>query len=286
MTAAGGGDGPLHVRGEVLAVRRAGAHRVVSLAAPGVPASFRPGTFVRVSDPGRPGEGWGSHGSWWIHRVEPTSAFGPTVEVLVDPAERDADWLVGLPVGSRVRVTGALGRPFTLPKQAVPVLVVGEGADASPLFQLADRLRQRGCPVTLLLGAADEQHLFAVREARRLARHLHVRTHDGSVGERGTVAEAVGALLVASQAAVVYTAGVPDACRPVVEAADLAGVSSQVALRVPVPCGTGLCHGCVVPVTTSDGNSRQVRACTEGPVLPGHRVDWDSLCACRPGGGS
>lgn len=284
VTAAGGGGGPLHVGGEVLAVRRAGAHRVVSLAAPGVPASFRPGTFVRVSDPGRPGEGWGSSGSWWIHRVEPTSAFGPTVEVLVDPADQDADWLLGLPVGSSVKVTGALGRPFTLPKQVVPVLVVGEGADVSPLFDLADRLRQRGCPVTLLLGAVDEQHLFAVREARRLARQLHVRTQDGSVGERGAVTDAVAALLVTSQAAVVYTAGRPEVCRAVVEAADRAGVSSQVALRVPVPCGTGLCHGCVVPVTTSDGHPRQVRACVEGPVLPGHRVDWETLCTRTPGG--
>ncbi|MBE7323079.1 dihydroorotate dehydrogenase electron transfer subunit [Nocardioides sp. Y6] len=274
---------PRHVRGEVLAVRRAGAHRVVSLAAPGVPATFRPGTFVKVSESGRHDEGWGGSGAWWIHRVEPTSAFGPTVEVLVDPEEADAAWLLGLAVGRSVRVTGALGRPFTLPREPVPVLLVGEGGNASPLVELADRLRQRGCAVTLLLGAPDEQHLFAVREARRLARHLHVRTHDGSVGERGHVADAVGPLLAASQAAVLYTAGVPDACRPVVEAADAAGVPAQVALRVPMPCGTGLCHGCVLPVLTPGDAVRQVRACVEGPVLPGHRVAWDQLVATDAG---
>lgn len=283
MTAAGGGGGPLHVRGEVLAVRRAGAYRVISLAAPGVPATFRPGTLVKVADlRQQPDAGWGASGAWWIHRVEPASAFGPTVEVVVDPDEEGSAWWGTMPVGSPVAVTGALGRPFSLPRQPVPTLLVGHGQAVSPLLGLAERLRERGCTVTLLVGAPDEQHLLAVREARRLARRLHVRTTDGTVGERGTVTEGLAAVLAESAAAVVYTAGTPDQCRAVALAAADAGVPSQVALRVPVWCGTGLCHGCVVPVTGRDGTARQVRACVEGPVLPGDRVDWPALCGEGP----
>lgn len=210
--------------------------------------------------------------------MEPASAFGPTVEVVVDPDVRSEGWLSRVPVGTRVAVTGALGRPFTLPRQAVPVLMVGVGADVSPLLELTERLRKRGSAVSLLLGADDEQHLFAAREARRLARHLHIRTYDGSVGERGSVASALQGVMAASRAAVVYAAGSPDLCRQVVAVAADLDVTSQVALRTHLPCGTGLCHGCVVPVTGSDGGTREVRACVEGPVLPGHRVDWAGLC--------
>lgn len=275
VTVAAGG-GPRHVRGEVLAVRRAGAHRVVTLSAPGVPATFRPGTFLRVSESSAP-LGDGGSGAWWIHRVEATSAFGPTVEVVVDPAFPAGAWLSGLMVGTPVAVTGALGRPWTLPKQPVPVVLVGEGQAVAPLLALAERLRERSCAATLLVGAPDESHLFAVREARRLVRQVVVVTADGSVGHRGRVDDHLTPVLAGTGAAVVYAAGQPAACRAVARAAGTAGVPSQVALEVPMPCGTGLCHGCVVPVADAEGAPHWVRACHEGPVLPGQRVDWASL---------
>ena len=49
------------------------------------------------------------------------------------------------------------------------------------------------------------------------------------------------------------------------------------ALEVPGPCGTGLCHGCPLPVLGEDGVPRVVRACSEGPVVRADRVRWDSL---------
>ncbi|QCC77126.1 hypothetical protein [Nocardioides daphniae] len=154
---------------------------------------------------------------------------------------------------------------------------MGEGHAVAPLLALAERLRSRECRVTLLVGAPDEQHLLAVREARRLVRQVVVVTEDGSVGQRGVVTDHLPGLLRSSEAAVVYTAGRPDAVRLVAQAADDAGVPSQVGLESPMPCGTGLCHGCVVPVVGDDAVPRQVRACVEGPVLPGHRVDWEAL---------
>lgn len=271
--AATSAPGPLRVRGEVLAVGRAGAFRVLSLAAPGVPAAFRPGTFVVAS----PGDDRLAARAWWIHRVDPASAFGPTIEVVVDPGSPSGAWFADLAVGTRIALTGPLGRPFTLPRQPVAALLVGEGHAVAPLLALAERLRARECPVTLLVGARDEKHLLAVREARRLVRQVVVVTEDGSVGHRGVVADHVGSLLASSSAGVLYTAGRPDAVRAVASIAASSDVPSQVALEVPMPCGTGLCHGCVVAVVGDDAVPRQVRACTEGPVLPGHRIDWEAL---------
>ena len=48
-------------------------------------------------------------------------------------------------------------------------------------------------------------------------------------------------------------------------------------MEIATPCGTGLCHGCPLPVVGEDGVDRVVRACAEGPVVRGDRVRWDAL---------
>ncbi|WP_114422600.1 dihydroorotate dehydrogenase electron transfer subunit [Nocardioides houyundeii] len=265
--------GPVHATGEVLATRRAGAYRVLTLAVPGIPERFRPGQFVAVSlDTAHL-----ARRPLWIHRVRATGTHGATLEVVVEPCGVGGRWLSALPQGARLPVTGPLGRPFALPRESVPCLLVGEGYSAAALFSLAERLRDRECPVTMLVAARDEAHLLSALEARRLARSVTVVTEDGSVGSRGTAATHVGAALDASGAPVVYAAGAASTLAVVAREATARGVSSQVALERPMPCATGLCHACVVPVLGGDGGVLQVRACLEGPALPGDRVLWDEL---------
>ena len=268
---------PRHVVAEVLASRRAGAYRHLTLTARGIPERFRPGTFVAASvDPTRM-----TRRSLWIHKVAPVGSFGPTLDVIVEPVGAGGRWLAELTVGARVELTGPLGRPFAIPREPVPCLLVGEGWSAAPLFPLAERLRERHAPVTFVLAADDEPHLLEPREARRMARAVHVVTGDGSVGVRGGALTVLGAALESSQAAVVYAAGPAPLLRAVADAAQRAGVRSQVALGRPLPCGTGLCQGCAVGVLDDEGVRHQVRACLEGPVLPGDRVDWATVPGAR-----
>lgn len=264
---------PRHVVAEVLATRRAGAFRHLTLTARGIPERFRPGTFVAASV--APSQMM--RRALWIHRVTATGTFGPTLDVVVEPRGTGGRWLAELTVGSRVELTGPLGRPFSLPREPVACVLVGEGSSAAPLFPLAERLRERQVAVTFVLSGADESHLLTPREARRAARAVHVVTADGSVGTRGDVMTVLPGVLESTGAAVVYAAGPTPMLRAVARAAAQAGAQSQVALEQPLPCGTGLCRGCVVGVRDADGEAHQARACLDGPVLPGDRVDWDSL---------
>jgi dihydroorotate dehydrogenase electron transfer subunit len=263
---------PVHVEGEVVVTKRVGAHRHLTLTAPGVPERFRAGNFVAVSVPGHV-----ARRALWIHRVRASSAFGPTLDVVLEPRGEGTSWLAAQPVGAKVAITGPLGRAFALPKDAVSCLLVGEGYAAAPLFPLAERLRERGCAVSLVVSAPDESHLLSALEARRAVRSVTVVTADGSVGQRGQVADHVDDLLRRAGADVVYAAGPTDVLRACAAAAERAGAWSQVALESPTPCGTGLCHGCPLPVVGEDGVDRVVRACTEGPVIRGDRVRWDAL---------
>ena len=179
-------------------------------------------------------------------------------------------------------MTGPLGRPFSLPKQPVSCVLVGDGYAAAPMFPLAERLRERDCAVTLVVAAPDEAHLLSALEARRSARAVTVVTRDGSIGSRGTVADVLPDVLAKAGAEVAYAAGPVATLHAVALAAERAGAWSQVAVERPMACGTGLCQGCAVPVVGEDGVARMVRACVDGPVIRGDRVRWDDVAAEVP----
>ena len=262
----------MHVDGEVIASKKVGAYRHLTIAAPGVPERFRAGTFVAVTVAGHV-----ARRALWVHRVRQSSAFGPTLDVVVEVRGSGTAWLAAQPVGTRLAVTGPLGRAFALPKEPVSCLLVGEGYAAAPLFPLAERLRERGSAVALVVSAPDEARLLSALEARRSARSVTVLTADGSVGQRGTVADHIDDIVRRSGADVVYAAGPVPVLHAVATAAEGVGAWSQVAIETATPCGTGLCHGCPLPVLGEDGVGRVVRSCTEGPVIRGDRVRWDAL---------
>jgi dihydroorotate dehydrogenase electron transfer subunit len=264
----------VHVTGELLDSKRVGAYRHLTLVAPGVPERFRPGSFLAVSlaDTARL-----ARRSYWIHRVRTVGGYGAAAQLVVEPAGTAGAWLASLPVGAKLQVTGPLGRPFALPREPVSCVLVGEDWAAAPLFPLAERLRERGCAVTLVVCGRDEAHLLSALEARRSARSVTVVTADGSVGIRGRPADVLADTLRRAEAEVVYASGPADTLHAAAQAAEDHGAWSQTAVAVPQPCATGLCHGCGLPVVGEDGVARTVRACTEGPVVRGDRVRWGEL---------
>lgn len=264
----------VQVTAEVRASERVGAFQHVTLAAPGVVESFRPGNFVSVAlaDANRL-----LRRSYWVHRVRSSSSHGVTIDVVVKPSGVGGAWLAGLPAGATVDLIGPLGRPFAQPKEAVPCLLVGEGYAAASLFPLAERLVERGCPVTLLLAGETASEVIDGLDVRRLAKAVTVVTADGSMGAQGTVAQALPGALQRCGASVVYAAGPSPTLHAVAGLSEQHGAWSQVALEVAQPCGTGLCHTCIVPAVGEDAVAHRVRACTEGPVFRGDRIQWGLL---------
>jgi dihydroorotate dehydrogenase electron transfer subunit len=255
--------GPLHVSAEVLAVKSVGAFHHLSLVAPEVGERSRPGSFVAVSL----SDGHLARRAFWVHRVGPMAGHRAVVEVVVEPRGAGSRALAGLPPGSRLALTGPLGRPFSLPREPVRCLLVGEGYAAGALTMLAERLRERGCPVRLVLGGSDEAHVLEALASRRSLGHVEVVV--------GDLTSAVQPWL--EDADVVYVAATESTQRMVAAAVADTDVTCQVALERPLTCATGLCHGCPVPVLGDDGAPHVVRACVDGPVFRSGRVDWEAL---------
>jgi len=271
----GTSGGPVQVKGQIIAVRRVGAYQHLTLLAPGVAESARPGHFVALAVGGER-TGMLLRRSFSIHRTSPTGVYGGTVDVVVADAGAGTHWLTTRTVGEPIDVVGPVGRPFPIPKEPVACVLVGGGYGTAPLFWLAEVLREKGCRVDMVLGAGSEDRLFGVLEARRVSTTSTVTTDDGSVGTRGLVTDVLPEVIERADASVVYACGPMGMLRAVTDVATAHGAVAQVAVEESMACGIGICMTCVMPVVGPDGVTRMLRSCVEGPVFRGDRVRWES----------
>ncbi|HSO64749.1 MAG TPA: dihydroorotate dehydrogenase electron transfer subunit [Ornithinibacter sp.] len=269
-------SGVVQVTGELIATRRVGAYHHLTLVAPGVAELARPGQFVALAV-GGPTSANLLRRCFSIHKVKASGTYGGTVDVVVAAHGPGTQWLTRLRVHDAVDVVAPLGRPFPLPADPVPCVLVGGGYGSAPLFWLAEALRERGCHVEMVLGAASQDRLFGVVEARRTADGVSVTTDDGSAGRRGWVSDVLGEVIDRTDAGVVYGCGPMAMLRSVTDIATAHGAVAQVAVEESMACGVGVCMTCVIPVAGDDGVTRMVRSCVEGPVFRGERVRWDAF---------
>jgi dihydroorotate dehydrogenase electron transfer subunit len=269
---------PVQVTGEVLSIKKMGAYLAMTVVAPGIAEHAKPGQFVAVAV-------GGAHSSMLLRRafsIYATSqrgVYGGTVEFVFAVAGKGTEWLSHLRQGDTVDVVGPLGRPFKLPAEAASCTLVGGGYGTAPLFGLAESLRAKGCRVDFVVGAATQERLFGALEAKRISSSVVFTTDDGSYGEQGWVSDVLPAVLDRTNCDLVYACGPMGMLRSVAAIAADAGITSQVAVEESMACGIGVCMTCVLPVRGSDGVTRMLRSCVDGPVFMGEQLRWDSLHA-------
>ena len=269
---------PAHVQAEVVSNRQAGAYRLLTLHAPDVAASARPGQFVAVSV-GGDGSGLLLRRAFSLHRADPATG---TVEVVVAAHGPGTTWITQRAARERLDVVGPLGRPFTLPAEPLACVVVGGGYGSAPLGWLAEALTGRGCRVDAVVGAADVSRLFGHLDLRHRCASVHVTTDDGSLGTHGRVTDVLPQVMADHGSAVAYACGPMAMLRAVAEVAAAADAVSQVAVEESMACGIGVCMTCVLPVVRADGVTTMARSCVEGPVFRGDTLRWDAIGAGGP----
>jgi dihydroorotate dehydrogenase electron transfer subunit len=231
--------------------RTFGLYSLLTLVAPPVAAAAQPGQFVMVAVPGAQ-----------FHLRRPLSLHSvddDRIRVLVEPRGAGSQALAAAGVADRLSVAGPLGTGFRL-DDVEQALLVGGGVGVAPFQFVADVLRARDVAVTAAFGFRDERQTrlagaFEIRD-------LWVATEDGSVGRRGTAVDLATEIGAGPRASVLACGPAPmlAAVRAWAAAAGLRGAAS---LEAHMACGTGACHGCVVP--TREG---YLRVCVEGPVFP------------------
>jgi dihydroorotate dehydrogenase electron transfer subunit len=244
--------------------------------APGIPELTRPGHFVAVQV-GGPESSMLLRRAFALYEAKERGVYGGTVEFVFSVHGKGTAWLSQRRPDDRLDVVGPLGKPFRLPKQPVHATLVGGGYGSAPLLPLAAALRERGCRVDVVLGAASSDRLFGQLEAKRIATSVAITTDDGSTGTKGRVSDVLPEVLERTRSDVVYACGPMPMLRAVADIAAARGIPSQVAVEESMACGIGVCMTCVLPVVGRDGLTRMVRSCVEGPVFHGESVRWDDV---------
>jgi dihydroorotate dehydrogenase electron transfer subunit len=262
------------VRAEILSTRTLGAYRSLTLVAPELAERARPGQFVAAAMPGDRDFLLRRHLT--IHQSSRRGGWAGTLEFVVDPAAgAGTAWLSELGAHQLLDIIGPLGRAFSYPKHLTNCLLVGEGRSVAGLYFLAQELVARGKRVDMVIGGATLEAVFKPIEAKRLSQLVTVMTDDGSLGERGTVLDALPAAIDRGGTEVVYAAGVPSLLRAVASVCRARKLPAQVAIEERMGCGFGLCGACAVPIAhKDDAGWDHARACVDGPVFNPARILW------------
>lgn len=274
---------PQQVRAEVVRAQPLGAYTRLVLAAPTASRAL-PGQFVALAVGDEP-SAMLLRRAFSVHRADATAG---TVEVVVAGHGAGTRWVTRRREGDVVDVVGPLGTAFDLPGAGERLVMVGGGYGSAPFAWTAQVAAARGARVDAVAGAGDAARLCDVPGVRAAVDatggRLLVTTDDGSEGRRGRVTDALAELLEGADGPVTVAACGPMAMLAAVAstAAEVAGrtgrpVGVQVAVEEAMACGVGICMTCVLPVRGTDGRTRMLRACTDGPVLDADRVRWDAL---------
>lgn len=196
-------------------------------------------------------------------------------------------------VGETLDVLGPLGHAFT--PSGSKLLLVGGGVGVPPLVFLAEWNQKNNSDVSretseavasveAFIGARGADDVVEEAALRAVTDALFVATQDGSVGERGLVTQPLERRLQELAAEESRSGGVMVcACGPwpmlraVAQLCATYQVPCQVSMEENMPCGIGVCNGCVVPVLgVTDDYGRYRRICVDGPVMDGAQIDWDA----------
>lgn len=170
-------------------------------------------------------------------------------------------------VGDTINVVLPLGNGFTLPVTASDkLLLVGGGVGTAPMLYLGERLAQRGCKPSFLLGARSQNDLLQLNEFATYG-PVYTTTEDGSYGEKGYVTQ--HSILNEIKFEQIYTCGPKPMMMAVAKYAKANQINCEVSLENKMACGVGACLCCVE--NTQEGH---LCVCKEGPVFNINKLLW------------
>ncbi len=222
--------------------------------------SIKPGQFVHLQIPGC---GIFFRRAFSVYDTDPTAG---TIEILFKIFGRGTAAMAGMKKGDRLNILGPLGNGFTLPSNRETVILAGGGIGMPPLYMLAKRLVEKNYDKTKIVffyGAMSKNDLADVNKIKKLGVKLFLSTDDGSAGYGGFVTDAIQKELSKMDGPRrLYACGPEGMLRAVDKMAVDLKIPGQLSLEAPMPCGIGICLGCIKPLVRG-GNTR---VCRDGPV--------------------
>ena len=280
---------PVDIEAAVIANRRLSAdYNVLSLAAPDIAASARPGQFVMIKTSG--GQDPLLRRPFSIFEILRDGSGAPLgISIFNKRVGAGTTLLSRVEAGTRLPLLGPLGRPFEPVDPPAEAWMVAGGVGLAPFVTLATALARRGTPTTLFYGARRAEELYCIELFEALDVTIVLSTEDGSRGSRGRITVPLAAALETrplGHPVKLYVCGPTPMMRACAHLAQAHGRACDVSLEQVMGCGLGGCYSCVVlarpelrrgAVGADGGAPHHTRTCIEGPVFDAQRVVWDAV---------
>jgi len=197
------------------------------------------------------------------------------IQILYKIVGEGTRYLSQQPVGALVPTLGPLGNGFRLPGGGTRPILVSGGVGIAIFPFLVESLRAAGRETPLLVyGARSRGDLVALEFFRKKRVPVRLATEDGSAGTRGLVTRVLEPILADAGGAPleIFACGPTPMLKAVGALALGAGIPCQLALESQMPCGIGVCLGCVTRCPADQRGPVFRRVCTEGPVFRADEV--------------
>ena len=199
-----------------------------------------------------------------IHNVE-----GDEITMIYEVKGDGTQWLSQRKPGDVLDILGPLGHGF--PEIQGNILVVGGGIGVPPMYYTAK------CAQTAdaVLGFRSKEKAILTEDFSKLCRHVMLMSDDGTLGEKGFVAQGVAKMLEQHEYAAVFACGPKIMLKTTFDACKAKGVPCYVSMEERMGCGIGACLVCAVKLLR-DGEQIMGHVCKDGPVFKGEEVVWDA----------
>jgi len=190
------------------------------------------------------------------------------IEIIFKVFGRGTKILSEFKKNDRLNILGPLGNTFTPSGKGERVVIVAGGIGFPPLLFFAGELVEAGYDpkkIEFFYGGRTALDILERSRIKKLGVNFHPATDDGSFGRKALVTEIVEAYIKEHRDEKLRLYG----CGPeaMLKATDTLGLKyslpGQLSLEAPMPCGVGICLGCVVPLKAGG----HARVCAEGPVF-------------------
>ena len=313
-------------RAQVVSIKEvAPSHYQIRLEAPALAQFAQPGQFVHISTvPNASGLTLDPFLRRAFSIMTVDFPRRTAVDVLFRVEGRGTQALARARKGDEIDMIGPLGQPFDLSPfekassarkenlfhvkhaaTSASAIVVGGGVGVPPLIYLSQMLATDNVSVQAITGARTSNEIIGWHELSAVCQKVSVTTDDGSRGHHGRVTDLLSSLIeeVSDENGkpVVYACGPLPMLRAVAQLCAQSEVRCQVSLEENMPCGIGVCNGCVVRTRqpfvkeTSVGSAQSNtihdvneilgnewspyrayrRVCVEGPACWADEIDWE-----------
>ncbi|MCP4705475.1 MAG: dihydroorotate dehydrogenase electron transfer subunit [candidate division Zixibacteria bacterium] len=223
--------------------------------------SIRPGQFVHMQIP---------NCSLFFRRafsVYSVNTEEKSLEILFKVFGRGTKIMASLKKGDKLGLLGPLGNSFRKPKRNELAALIAGGVGFPPIYYFGKHLLDKGYDPDKLFffyGGRGKSDLIELARLKKLGIKTILTTEDGSLGKKGLITSPLEEWITGSKnKKVIYSCGPEGMLKAIDQLALKYNIQGQISLEAPMPCGIGICLGCIKPLR-SGGNTR---VCREGPVF-------------------